>query len=184
MQSYFSDFDAAVKSDAYNYLGSFLKNGKTTFRVWAPCAQNVSVVGEFNAWNITANPMSRIENGVWEVSVKGVSNFDIYKYAVTAPDGKVTLKSDPYARHFETAPDNASKVYANDGYLWNDDGWRDLQSQSNPFSRPLNIYEVHLDSWRRFADGNTYDYVTAAKELSKYVKDMNYTHIELMPITE
>ena len=93
------------------------------------------------------------------------------------------LKSDPYARHFETAPANASKIYESE-YVWNDGEWLEAQKSKNIYESPVNIYEVHAGSWKRFSDGNTYDYVTLANELSKYLKKMNYTHVELMPVTE
>ena len=184
MNKYFDDFSCTVKSDAYKYLGSFLKDDTALFRVWAPNAKFVSVVGDFNAWNTLAAPMKKIADGVWEVKIKGLSNFEIYKYAITSPDGRITLKSDPYARHFETAPNNASKLYADDGFIWGDSEWCSHKKGKNTLSSPINIYEVHLGSWRRFADGNTYDYITAARELVKYIKQMGYTHIELMPLTE
>lgn len=184
MNKYFDDFSCTVKSDAYKYLGSFLKDDTALFRVWAPNANFVSVVGDFNAWDTLAAPMKKIADGVWEVKIKGLSNFEIYKYAITSPDGRTTLKSDPYARHFETAPNNASKLYVDDGFIWSDSEWCSHKKGKNTLSSPINIYEVHLGSWRRFADGNTYDYITAARELVKYIKQMGYTHIELMPLTE
>ena len=184
MRDFDNAFNCQITNNAYEYLGSFLTGDRATFRVWAPAATAVSVVGNFNDWNTGANPMMRIADGVWETQIDGIKNFETYKYAITSPDGKVTLKSDPYARHFETAPANASKVYADDGYVWGDDEWKTVQCEKDIMNSPVNIYEVHLGSWNRFADGNTYDYVTAAKEISKYVKKMGYTHIELMPLTE
>ena len=184
MRDFDNGFNCSVKNDAYEYLGSFLAGDTAIFRVWAPAAQAVSVVGEFNNWNTSANPMYRIADGVWQTEISGVKNYDCYKYAVTSPDGNITLKSDPYARHYETAPANASKIYADDEYEWGDGDWLDNQKEKNIMESPVNIYEVHLGSWQRFSDGNTYDYVTAAKAISKYVKKMGYTHIELMPLTE
>ncbi|MBE6810838.1 MAG: 1,4-alpha-glucan branching protein GlgB [Ruminococcaceae bacterium] len=184
MRDFDNAFNCQITNNAYEYLGSFLTGDRATFRVWAPAAQSVSVVGNFNDWDASANPMMRIADGVWETQIDGISNYEVYKYAVTSSDGKVTLKSDPYARHFETAPANASKVYAFDDYVWGDDEWKAAQSEKDIMNSPVNIYEVHLGSWNRFDDGNTYDYVTAAKEISKYVKKMGYTHIELMPLTE
>lgn len=184
MREFDNAFNCQITNNAYEYLGSFLTGDRATFRVWAPAAQSVSVVGNFNDWDASANPMMRIADGVWETQIDGISNYEVYKYAVTSSDGKVTLKSDPYARHFETAPANASKVYAFDDYVWGDDEWKAAQSEKDIMNSPVNIYEVHLGSWNRFDDGNTYDYVTAAKEISKYVKKMGYTHIELMPLTE
>lgn len=184
MQDFNNSFNNSVIDNAYEYLGSFLDDTGVDFRVWAPNAHAVSVVGDFNNWSAESNPMVKSVGGVWETHINGIENFAAYKYAITSPDGKITLKSDPYARHFETAPANASKVYADDGYVWGDAEWADNLKNKNILEQPVNIYEVHLGSWQRFADGNTYDYVTAAKEISKYVKKMGYTHIELMPITE
>ena len=184
MRDFDNGFNLEIRNDAYEYLGSFLNEDVATFRVWAPAAQAVSVVGDFNGWTVGEHPMSRIADGVWETQINGIENYAVYKYAVTSPEGKTTMKSDPYARHFETAPQNASKLYADDGYVWGDGAWIESNRQKNIMESPVNIYEVHLGSWQRFADGNTYDYVTAAKEISKYVKKMGYTHIELMPLTE
>ena len=184
MRDFDVGFNSSIKNDAYEYLGSFLEGDKATFRVWAPNATAVSVVGDFNGWAEGANPMGKVADGVWQAEVYGVKNFDAYKYAVTSQNGNVTLKSDPYARHYETAPNNASKIYADDGYVWGDGEWRAQQSGKDIMNSPVNIYEVHLGSWQRFEDGNTYDYVTAAKAISKYVRKMGYTHVELMPLTE
>ena len=177
-------FNSQVITDSYDLFGSFLKGDTALFRVWAPNAKAVSVVGAFNGWNNESNPMLALGDGVWETKIKGLKNFDSYKYAVTRIDGSIVLKSDPYARHFETAPANASKLYKADGYRWNDGDWREAQKGKNIYESPVNIYEVHAGSWRRFSDGNTFDYVKLAEELAEYVKKMHYTHIELMPITE
>ena len=184
MQDFFENFNNSIINDAYEYLGSFLSDGVVTFRVWAPNADKVSVVGDFNAWDIAAHPMQRLRGGIWQCEIKGLKNFDAYKYAVTSGDGNIVLKSDPYARHFETAPNNASKIYDGGNHIWRDAEWRQKQSKTDIYSSPVNIYEVHLGSWKRYDDGNVLDYVSAAKELSKYVKKMGYSHIELMPITE
>ncbi len=181
---YFENFNSFIKGDLYKYLGSFLEGDKATFRVWAPNAAAVSVVGDFNGWDNNANTMLPIGDGIWEAQIKGLKDFDTYKYAVTSRAGRVVLKSDPFAHHFETAPGNASKLYAEKDYKWQDAAWQKKQREGNGLEKPVNIYEVHLGSWRRYEDGNPFDYVTAAKELSKYVKDMGYTHIELMPVTE
>ena len=183
MKDFYNNFSSGITSEAYRYLGSFEKNGSVTFRVWAPGASEVSVAGDFNGWNNEANPMKQCGNGIWEAKIKGAKKFDSYKYAITGPDGMTVLKSDPYARHFETAPANASKIYESE-YVWNDGEWLEAQKSKNIYESPVNIYEVHAGSWKRFSDGNTYDYVTLANELSKYLKKMNYTHVELMPVTE
>ncbi len=184
MTEYFNDFHANVKADAYRYLGSFLQDGGVLFRVWAPNAESVSVVGDFNDWNSDAHFMRRTNGGIWEAFVEGLSEYANYKYAVRTKDGRTVLKSDPYAHHFETAPDTASKVYDLSGYEWQDADWQQKQQQTDIYASPVNIYEVHLGSWRRHQDGNCYNYVDIAKQLAEYVKEMGYTHVELMPITE
>ena len=183
MKDFYNNFSSGITSEAYRYFGSFEKNGSVTFRVWAPGASAVSVAGDFNGWDNEANPMKQCGNGIWEAKIKGAKKFDSYKYAITGPDGMTVLKSDPYARHFETAPANASKIYGSE-YVWNDGEWLEAQKSKNIYESPVNIYEVHAGSWKRFSDGNTYDYVTLANELSKYLKKMNYTQVELMPVTE
>lgn len=183
MKEFKNKFVSGKAFDAYKFLGSFLGGNTAVFRVWAPNAKAVSVVGDFNEWNIDTDRMEDIGDGIWEKKIKGLKQYDIYKYAVTGPDGMVILKSDPYARHYETAPSNASKLYKS-SYKWNDQEWIAHKNEINIYESPVNIYEVHAGSWKRFEDGNTYDYVTLAKELSEYVKKMNYTHVELMPITE
>ena len=184
MKELIKKFSEGTLNNAYDLFGSFLKGGKTTFRVWAPNAVNVAVVGDFNNWNTDANKMDKIGDGIWQAEIAGLKNFSNYKYAVTRQDGSIVLKSDPYARHFETAPDNASKIYMDDNYEWQDKEWINSLKNKNIYASPVNIYEVHAGSWRRYEDGNTFDYVKLAEELSEYVKKMNYTHIELMPITE
>ena len=183
MKDFYNNFSSGITSEAYKYFGSFEKNGSVTFRVWAPGASAVSVAGDFNGWNNETNPMKQCGNGIWEAKIKGAKKYDSYKYAITGSDGMTVLKSDPYARHFETAPANASKIYESE-YVWNDSAWFEAQKNKNIYESPVNIYEVHAGSWKRFSDGNTYDYVTLANELSKYLKKMNYTHVELMPVTE
>ena len=183
MKEFKNKFVSGKAFDAYKFLGSFLRGNTAVFRVWAPNAKTVSVLGDFNEWNPDTDCMENIGDGIWEKKIKGLKQYDIYKYAVTGPDGTVILKSDPYARHYETAPSNASKLYKS-SYKWNDQEWISHKNEINIYESPVNIYEVHAGSWKRFEDGNTYDYVTLAKELSEYVKKMNYTHVELMPITE
>jgi len=184
LQDYFNNFENELKDDLYNFLGSFIKGKKAVFRVWAPNAKAVSVVGDFNSWDESKAPMTNIGNGIWETEISGVCDFDAYKYAVFGADNKTVLKSDPFARHFETAPHNASKIYKDKKHTWRDKEWKKQQKDKNVYESPINIYELHLGSFMRYDDGNTLDYVTCAKKLSEYVKKMGYTHIELMPVTE
>ena len=182
MKEFIDRFISGTAEDAYRFLGSFHVDDTVTFRVWAPAAQAVSVVGDFNGWNEKSHPMRMIGGGIWETNITGLQEFTVYKYAITSYAGTV-LKSDPYARHFETAPANASKIYTSH-YVWQDEEWRAAKAQQDLYASPVNIYEVHAGSWRRFDDGNPYDYRTLAKNLARYVKKMHYTHIELLPITE
>ncbi len=176
------DFHTNFTDCAQEFFGSFVKGKKATFRVWAPNADAVSLVGDFNGWSVDATPMNRIDGGVYEITIGNPGKFANYKYAITKGE-KTVLKADPYARHFETAPGTSSKVYYDD-YKWNDSEWQNTNAQKNIYASPINIYEVHLGSWRRYDNGNFFDYEKAATELLSYVKKMGYTHIELMPITE
>jgi len=176
-------FSEELCFDAYEIFGSFINNNKVTFRVWAPNAAAVSVVGDFNGWNNDSNYMENISYGVWQTEIKDISLFAAYKYAVKDWQGNVVLKSDPYAMHYETAPNNASKVYF-DKYKWQDKDWIANKAKKNIYESPINIYEVHAGSWKTFEDGNSLDYVSLAEKLAAYLKEMNYTHVELMPITE
>ncbi len=175
-------FYGEVINNAYEYFGSFYSEESTLFRVWAPGADTVSVVGDFNDWNGYANIMKRTETGTFELSIPGVKMYDNYKYAITNGD-KTVLKADPYAKHFETPPGTCSKVYS-DSYNWGDEKWRAAAKERNIYDSAVNIYEVHLGSWRKHEDGNPYTYVEAANQLAEYVKKMGYTHVELMPVTE
>ena len=184
MKEILKNYNSSVITNAYELLGSFVNGNTVTFRVWAPNAQQVSVVGDFNGWNHDANPMIRIDGGCWETEIEGLENYTIYKYSIVRCDGSRVLKCDPYARHFETAPANCSKVYKEDNYKWQDAEWLESAKDKNIYESPVNIYEVHAGSWRKYQDGNSYDYVKLAEELAVYLKKMNYTHVELMPLTE
>ena len=129
------------------------------FSVWAPHAQKVSVVGDFNRWDPEANPMERCGagNGIWVAYIQGLQEGDIYKYAITTPSGEVILKSDPYAFWSEVRPDTASKI-TKLKYAWKDKKWQESRSQYDSYCRPMLTYEVHLGSWRRDADGNMLTY--------------------------
>ena len=177
-------FHNQLCADTYEFLGAH-QNGKgAVFRVWAPNAKEVSLVGDFNGWDQNAHKMAKVTHGIWETQVEKVNNFDAYKYAVTDFSGNTVLKSDPYARHFETAPGNASKIYFEKAYKWTDSKWKKEQAAKDIYSSPINIYEVHCESWRKYADGSNFDYVKLAEELSDYVNEMGYTHVEFMPLTE
>ena len=174
--------------DSYNFLGchKVRRNGKIgiCFNVWAPNAKQVYLVGDFNNWDKEAYPMERIENtGIWTIFLTDAKHGQAYKYNVIGCDGVSRMKADPYGVYSEKRPNNASIVYINDNYKWNDRKWqRDKQKIVHDES-PMNIYEVHLGSWKRKWDGEFFSY-EELYEMIDYVKDMGYTHIELMPITE
>ena len=156
-----------------------------TFRVWAPHAKSVSVVGDFNGWNEGQNPMFRmVDNEVFETFIPDLKQYDVYKYCIITEDGRKLMKADPVAFHAETAPSTASKLYDLEGYDWQDKEYFEHISKKNIYASPVNVYEVNLLSWKRHEDGNFYSYRDLAKELVPYVKDMGYTHVEFMPITE
>ena len=167
----------------YEFLGSFLDGNQCTFRVWAPHAQAVYVSGDFCGWEPTVHELTRINNeGIFEGTVSNVRPYDSYKYVIKASDGRMLWKADPYARHAQTRPESASKVYEDQNYLWKDETW--LKQRSIPYQKPMNIYEVHLGSWKHGENGEFLSYRQLADTLIPYVKQMHYTHIELLPITE
>ncbi len=177
-------FHKGEEKYAYKFLGAHIKNEGTLFRVWAPNAKSVSVVGDFNNWNQSANPMKKISDEIWETTVPYLEKFAVYKYAVTSKFGKTVLKADPYAFHAQTPPENASAVYDLGEHLWGDGAWLEKRRNTSIYASPVNIYEMHLGSWRTYPDGNRFSYVKIAEELAAYLKEMNYTHVELMPVSE
>lgn len=185
-------FHQGTNCKAFNYMGAHKitidKETGYVFRTWAPNAEEVSVVGDFNEWDEDANQMEKVNNeGVWETFIvnKEIKKFANYKFSVKTINGNRVMKSDPYAFHTETRPANASKIYDVDScYTWKDKKWYTSRSKENQYEQPMNIYEVHAGSWRKFEDGNNFSYEKFGDELIAYVKDMGYTHIELMPMTE
>ncbi|MBQ2264955.1 MAG: 1,4-alpha-glucan branching protein GlgB [Oscillospiraceae bacterium] len=180
-------FYQGKNNEAYKFFGvhSITEEGECRhrFRVWAPKAKSISVVGDFNNWERDADPMQLIADGIWEAVIGGLQQFDAYKYSIETEDGRILMKSDPYAMHFETRPATASKIFES-SYEWHDAAWREAKKQQVVYKRPMNIYEVHLDSWKHHDDGNLLDYVTFAKQLIPYMQEMSYTHVEFMPLTE
>ena len=154
-----------------------------TFRVWAPNAVSISVVGDFNGWDRSRNPMYLIADGVWEAQISKLGQFDTYKYSIETKDGQIMNKADPYAHHFETRPGTASKIYES-SYEWNDKEWYYKKASNSIYKSPVNIYEVHFSSWKNYGNDVFMDYKTFAKEMIPYLKKMSYTHIEFMPLTE
>ncbi len=182
-------FNQGTYYHAYNFLGCHLKKEKNFtgafFRVWAPNAKEVSVVGDFNNWNGQTYKMKQIEkSGVWETFVNNVKIYDKYKYQIVTSKNDVILKQDPYAFYQETNGHDASMVYDISGYNWQDKNYQEQLKLKDIYSSPMNIYEVNFLSWRRGDNFEYYTYDRLTKELIPYVKGMGYTHIEIMPITE
>ena len=174
--------------EAYRFFGAHFdcQGGEegVVFRVWAPHAKAVSVVGDFNSWVPGAHPMAKLDEGVWEAFIPGIREYDVYKFCLTTRQDELVFKADPYAFHAETRPSNASKVYRLEGYEWNDGEWEAQQKKRDPLTAPMNIYELHAGSWRLKENGDPYNYSELADELIPYLKEMGYTHVELLPITE
>ena len=178
-------FHEGKNYEAYRFFGVHkIKKGTYAFRVWAPHAVGVSVTGDFNDWSETANPMTPIAPEIWEAVINGVSKYDCYKYAIQTADGRLLMKADPYAVHQETRPGTASKVYDLPTYKWTDSDWFARQKETSVLDKPVNIYEIHFGSWKQHEDGTFLTYREMADALVPYVKDMGYTHIEMMPIME
>ena len=182
-------FHQGTAAKAYELMGAHpaMINGKQgyTFRVWAPNAQKVSVAGDFNGWDPAGFPMEKITaQGIWQAFIPDLKEYSAYKYIITDAPGNQLTKTDPYSFHMETRPGTASKIYEVDHYQWNDSKWRKKQETNSPYSTPMNIYEVHLGSWKKYEDGHYFNYEKLAEELIPYVKEMGYTHLELMPVSE
>ena len=181
-------FHQGENSHAYEFFGSHRdsQDGKSgaVFRVWAPNARTVSVVGDFNHWDRGRHPMNKIsDGGIWELFVPGIKQYDNYKYSIESPDGLIKLKADPYGCHMELRPNTASKFYELEGFRWTDQKYTEELHAKNIYDSAANIYEVNAGSWRK--DGEDFlSYRQLAEKLIPYVKEMGYTHIELMPIGE
>lgn len=182
------DFSQGHAVRAQEFLGAHpaVRDGQDgwVFRVWAPHARSVAVMGDFNGWNDSDHPMELLSDGVWEAFIPGLRQYDSYKFAVHTASGRVLAKADPYAFHAETRPGTASKLYDLSGYGWGDDSWMDYRKKNPIYQKPLNIYEVHLGSWRRTGEDEMLSYRDIGKYLVPYVKEMGFTHVELLPITE
>uniref|UniRef100_A0A7V3YHG5 1,4-alpha-glucan branching enzyme GlgB n=1 Tax=Candidatus Caldatribacterium californiense TaxID=1454726 RepID=A0A7V3YHG5_9BACT len=155
------------------------------FAVWAPNAFRVSVVGDFNRWDGRVHLLRpRGSSGVWEIFVPGIGEGEKYKFEIKTKEGHLLLKADPYAFFSEVRPKTASIVFDLSGFPWQDAEWMERRKTVDLLSSPMNIYEVHLGSWKRKPDGSFLSYREVAEELIPYVKDMGYTHIELLPLAE
>ena len=170
---------------AYEYLGCTSSEHGHTFRTWAPHARCVYLTGDFCGWDPKARPMKKIsEEGIWELEIDDAKQYDLYKFVIETPDGKLLYRADPYAAHCETRPGTASKVYDLPDYPWADSEWMEKRRTEKAVERPMNIYEMHAGSWKLGKDGETLDYTMLADQLIPYIKEMGYTHIELMPLSE
>ncbi|MBQ9506305.1 MAG: 1,4-alpha-glucan branching protein GlgB [Clostridia bacterium] len=177
-------FHQGTNSCAYEYYGAHIQEDGAVFRVWAPNAMSVCLAGSFNDWNGGDLPMTRLPDGTWERFVPGVQQYDSYKYCITGADGATRMKADPYAFHSETRPANASKVYDLSGFQWTDAKYYRRFSGRSVYESPANIYEMQAGSWRLHDDGAPYSYRDLADALAAYLTEMNYTHVELMPVME
>lgn len=169
---------------AYEYFGAHPNRSSTIFRIWAPAVKSVAVVGDFNDWNAREEDYcQKITNeGIWEVEIKKVKKGAIYKFQIETSWGQKILKADPYAFYSELRPQTASVVNGIPKFRWGDKKW--LNNREIGYAKPINIYEVHLGSWKKKEDGTYYNYREIAELLVEYMLEMNYTHIEIMPITE
>ena len=185
-------FGAGTHYEIYKKLGAhpMTYKGKKGiyFGVWAPHAQAVHLVGDFNGWNPEANPMTKVgQSSIWEYFNAGMQVGELYKFAITTDTGKILYKADPFAFSAEYRPGTASVTADISGFSWNDSDWISKRSQADMTKQPISIYEVHLGSWKkkdREEKDGYYTYVEAAHELAAYVKEMGYTHVELMGIAE
>lgn len=182
-------FNQGTHYNAYEFMGCHFCNQNdkpgAVFRVWAPNAKAVCVLGDFNKWDNRKHHMKLVgKSGVWEVFVENVHQYDKYKFEITTKTDYKLLKADPYAFFSETNGKSASMVYDVEGYVWNDHDYKESIKHKNLFTSPINIYEVNFGSWKRNQDGSYYTYKQLADELIPYVVGMGYTHIEIMPLTE
>lgn len=171
---------------AYQFLGCHKvdQDGVTGYRfaIWAPHAANVYILGDFNHWQ--NEPLSHIEAGVWAGIIQGVERSQCYKVGIDHGNGHIEYKIDPFGFNFEIAPKDATVVWGLEDFEWSDQVWMNQQWRKNSVHSPLNIYEVHASSWRRHPDGRTYTFAELADSLIPYVKEMGYTHIEMMPLMD
>ena len=178
-------YHSGCLTDGWRLFGAHPATEKGThgwwFNVWAPRAKAVSVVGDFNGWDPEETPLAP-KGEFWQGFVPDLPVYTSYKYAVTGADGRLRYKADPYGFHTETRPGTASKLYDIEHFAWTDEAFR--KAKQPVYHQPLNIYEVHLGSWRKHENGDFLDYRDMARQLAAYVKDMGYTAVELLPVTE
>ena len=177
-------FHCGEYRQAYEYFGAHPTRSSTVFRIWAPSAKSVAVVGDFNDWTPREEDYCHklTNEGIWEVEIKKIKKGNLYKYQIETSWGEKILKSDPYAFYSELRPQTASIVNGKPKFRWADKRW--LNNREIGYAKPINIYEVHLGSWKKKEDGTYYNYKEIAELLVEYMLEMNYTHIEIMPIIE
>lgn len=180
-------FHQGKNYQAHQFFGAHsFQQGDTLyyrFRVWAPTAKSVSVIGDFNHWDRKENPMTRIADGIWEAKIPSLKQFDSYKYSIESKDERILDKADPYGTHYERRPGTASKVFES-SYTWEDTAWIANKKKITPYKSPINIYEVNIFSWKRHKEEKFPSYIGFAQEIIPYLQKMSYTHIEFMPLTE
>ncbi len=174
---------------SYNFLGAHLIEHKgvkgVSFNLWAPNAKQVNIVGDFNSWRGRDYPMKRVSDlGVWNIFISDLSEGELYKYEIYTEDGTTILKADPYAFYSEVRPNTASRIASLSGYEWKDKKWQEDKKVGSIYDSPINIYEIHLGSWKRKEDGSFYNYREMAENVIEYVLEMGYTHVEILPINE
>lgn len=186
-------FNEGTNFESYKIFGSHAvttkidgkKQSGWRFAVWAPNAKTVSLVGDFNDWQAGVRPLEKIgTTGVWYGFYTDLEEGMLYKYAVEGADGKTVFKADPYARYCELRPLTASIIKDDGKYAWKDTAWMNKRAKTAPYEEPMLIYEMHMGSWKIHEDGSFYTYRELAEEFLPYVRDMGYTHIEMMPVTE
>ena len=180
-------FHQGKNFEAHKFFGAHpFRRGRGQFyrfRVWAPHAKSVSVIGSFNQWDRTCHPMYKISDTVWEAELPRLKQFDSYKYSIETKDGQILDKADPYATHYERRPGTASKLFES-SYVWEDRDWQLEKKKHVPYKSPMNIYEVNISSWKHKPEEKFPSYIGFAEEIIPYLKKMSYTHIEFMPLTE
>ena len=183
-------FSQGANCQSYRLLGATPASRRgiagTCFRVWAPNAERVSLVGEFNHWDGRAHPMCSLgPSGIWELFVPALPVGSLYKFELrTRHTGAIMVKADPYARAFEMRPATAAWVTGDSAYQWQDAAWLERRSQLDWLAAPMSIYEMHIGSWLRHPDQRFYTYRELAERLPTYLKEMGYTHVEFLPLME
>ena len=184
LAAFLRQFESTGSPEADRYLGCHAVDDGFVFRVWAPHAQAVSVTGDFNFWNEEDLPMQPVGCGVWEAFSRFAQPGQRYKLCIKTKDGRTVYKTDPYGNRCGVLPDTASIIEAEDGFVWHDGLYRARRRKEKILNRPVNIYEVHAGSWKRHEDGSVLSFRELAQQLVPYVRDMGYTHIELLPVME